>query len=83
MKATLIPKPKLDYDPYDEDCCGAHLGDVVIVDCGDLKINIKETRSGLGPSYTIDIDAGQWGSKSKALVVFIDDDGTLYVGPPL
>lgn len=81
MRTTLIPKPKLDYDPYDEDCCGAHRGETVEVECEALKIIIKEQQSGIGSSYTIDVDAGKYGSKSKALVVYVGDDGELYVGP--
>jgi hypothetical protein len=74
MKIKLIPAKKLDYDPFDEDCCGAHKGEYVEVTCAnDIQVVVEEIRSGLGPSYNIYVK--HEGQTIKVFGTFVDDDG--------
>ena len=73
----IEPKLPLDYNPYDEDCCGAYTGTRVILHCDTnerIKIEIRETRSGIGEDYGIWVTMP--GRESKRIAaVFVDDDG--------
>lgn len=74
MKATVIPFKPPTSDPYDEDVCGSHLGESVVINCGDgLKIVVEEMRSGIGPSFYVYAEAQ--GKRAGRFYAFIDDDG--------
>ena len=81
MKFEHIPvKLPLEYDPYEEDCCGSFSADKLIVTENHpnnaIIITIQEFRSGIGNEFQI-FAVGPNGQKSKVLCAYMDDDGEL------
>jgi hypothetical protein len=81
MIVNYLKAKPLDYDPYEEDCCGNHSADVLIVHedreatCPDGKnvvITIKESKSGIGDSFRIIIEAN---GVKKEIYTAVEDDG--------
>ena len=80
MRAELIKAPPLDYDPYEEDCCGMHSGDRMVIHCDykeKLKINILEKPSGIGPEYDITVEAADGRKATGVVHASLDDDNEL------
>lgn len=76
MKATVTPMKPLTYDPYEEDCTGAHDGEVmdIILD-GHVTLQIQELRSGIGNTYSL---VATCRGREKRKQLWMDDDGDFY-----
>lgn len=75
MKVEIVDPPPLKHDPWEEDCCGAHNGQTVVITDHKLVITVKELITGIGNSYTIQ---GTWeGQKTRAITIQVSDDGEL------
>mgnify|MGYP001567445101 CR=1 FL=1 len=77
IRKCILP---LDYNPYDEDCCGSYTGDHMIIHCNyqeKLKIHIQEKPSGVGPEYEITAETVDGQKCEGILHVSYDDDGEL------
>ena len=76
MIVKHIPKVSLDYDPYEEDCCGSHPGEAVEIDCGHgIVFRVQQKDSGIGSSWEVTV-TNSW----NRLYAFMDDDGQLVSG---
>lgn len=85
MRVEVVKALPLDYDPFEEDCCGTHPTDKLVIhlDQDDLILEIQEYKSGIGPSYEIRAKAlpnnGVHVEQAGKGVVhaFVDDGGEL------
>jgi hypothetical protein len=82
MKVEHIKLPPLDYDPYDECCCGSHVQEKVVITEGEetpipMILELVYFQSGIGGSIqiTAKTEDGQVGK--IAVWAFVDDDGKL------
>lgn len=54
MIVRMLPKVAPTSDPYEEDCCGNHLGEVIEVVCEEgIVIRVEQHDSGIGSSWTV------------------------------
>lgn len=79
MRVELVKAPPLDYDPYEEDCCGAHSADklMIYLDGGKLTLELQEIKSGIGPEYRLTAKTNDGQAGNGKLIAFIDDEGEL------
>ena len=80
MRAELVKAPPLDYDPFEEDCCGSHNGDTMVIHCDykeQLKIRILECPSGIGPEYWITVETSDGRKATGRVHVSLDDNNDL------
>jgi hypothetical protein len=73
--ALSHPKVPPTSDPYEDDCCGSHLGEQmeVILD-KDIRVLIEQHDSGIGPDWRISV-LYQGSVQPLSLVTYVDDDG--------
>lgn len=82
MTVTHIPKVKPNYDPYEADCCGSHLGEVIEIKVGnDVTIRVEQHDSGIGPDWRVTAYRGARPEKlfRPNLTTFVDDDDEFHV----
>lgn len=74
----------LDHDPFDDDCCGTHHAETLIIDedrearypdGNNVRITIKEFKSGLGDSFKIIVEGK---GLRKEIFTEVDDNGEFY-----
>jgi hypothetical protein len=77
----IKPNYPLDYDPWEEDCCGAYSAETLIIDedreakypdGNNIKITIQEYKSGIGDSFKITVEGK---GKSKTVFTEVNDNG--------
>lgn len=82
MQVRMLPKVAPTSDPYEEDCCGSHLGEVIEVVCdNEIVIRVEQHDSGIGPDWRVTAYRGVKPDRHfrPSLTTFVDDDNEFHV----
>lgn len=80
MIVKHIPKVRPVSDPYEDDCCGSHLGEVIEIEVGDgITLRVEQHDSGIGSDWRVTAYQGTRTSHRPSLTTFVDDDGLFHV----